>query len=135
METAVSVQSSNRQLKSFGLTVGSVFLFMGAWPVLWRGQGPRWWALILGGALLPSGLIMPVVLRKPYQLWMRLAHALGWINTKIVLSIMFYAVFTPAAIIMRLIGVDPMNRSLQSSADTYRLVRHPRSASHMKHQF
>ena len=127
--------NTNRQLRSFGLLVGGIFLVMGMWPVLWRGQDPRLWALAVGGSLLLPGLLMPVVLRKPYELWMRLAHVLGWINTRIILSIIFYAVFTPVAFVMRLTGADPMNRSFLSSANTYRVLRQPRSASHMKHQF
>jgi hypothetical protein len=84
--------------------------------------------------MLP-GLVWPAVLRKPYDLWMGLAHVLGWINTKIILSIMFYTVFTPAAFIMRLIGRDPMTRDFDANASTYRVLRQPRDASHMKNQF
>lgn len=126
---------TNRQLRSFGLLVGGIFLVMGMWPVLWHGLDPRLWALVLGGSLLLPGLLMPAVLRKPYELWMRLAHVLGWINTRIILSIMFYTVFTPVALVMRLIGTDPMNRSFLSSVETYRVLRQRRSPSHMKHQF
>src|SRR5687767_12919091 len=86
-----------RQLRSFGLTVGGVFLALGIWPVLWRAEDARSWAVVLGGSTLLAGLLAPALLRKPYELWMGLAQVLGWINTRIVLGIIFYAVFTPMA--------------------------------------
>jgi hypothetical protein len=131
----MQTQQPKRQLRSFGLTVGGVFLFVAIWPLLRRGQNPRLWALLLGGALFLAGVIVPTVLRRPYQLWMRVADVLAWINTRIILSIIFYAVFTPAAVIVRLIGKDPMNRMFLPNVDTYRVLRSPRNASHMKHQF
>ena len=128
-------QYSKKQLRSFGLTVGGIFLVIAAWPWLRRGQDPRQWALILGSALVLPGIIAPSILRRPYRWWMQLAHILGAINSRIILAVMFYTVFTPMAIAMRLIGKDPMNRSFASNAGTYRIPRQARNASHMKHQF
>ena len=127
--------TSKEQLRSFGLTVGGIFLAVAIWPLLRRGQDVRAWALVLGSLLVIPGAVAPLILRKPHELWMRLAHVLGWVNTRIILGIVFYLVFTPTAFILRLFGCDPMNRSLVSSADTYRVPREPRDASHMKHQF
>ena len=131
----MKTQHTNRQLRSFGLTVGGMFLLIAIWPALRHGRDFHVWAFVLSGALLLPGIAMPAALARPYQLWMGLAHVLGWINTKIILTIMYYAVFTPVAIITRWMGKDPMNRKFVSDADTYRVLREPRNASHMKHQF
>lgn len=45
-----------------------------------------------------------------YKAWMKFAHALGWVNTRIILSIVYFLIFTPLALIFRLIGKDPMER-------------------------
>jgi hypothetical protein len=63
------------------------------------------------------------------------ARVLGAINTRILLSVLFYGLFTPIALIMRLRGKDPMRRAPRPELDTYRIVRTPRDASHMRHQF
>jgi hypothetical protein len=47
----------------------------------------------------------------------------------------FFAVFTPVALFMRMIARDAMNRALEPKADSYRVPKGPRAASHMKHQF
>jgi hypothetical protein len=124
-----------KQLRSFGLTVGSIFALISVWPVVWRGQPPRLWSLILGGVLLLLALVWPHSLAQVYRLWMTVGEMLGWINTRILLGLLFYGMFTPLGLLMRLRGKDPMRRTLAPEADTYRVVRQPRPSSHMRHQF
>ena len=66
---------------------------------------------------------------------MFVGHCLGWVNTRILMTLMFYAVFTPAALVMRMIGRDAMTRRLDSSATSYRVLRTPRPPSHLSHPF
>ena len=60
---------------------------------------------------------------KPlYRGWMKFAHGLGWVNTRIILTLVYYLVFSPLAILFKIIGKDPMNRKI-GSADTYWIER------------
>jgi len=127
--------SDTKQLRSFGLIVGGIFALIGVWPAVWRGQPLRLWSLILGGMLLVLALAWPRSLTQVYRLWMTVGEVLGWINTRLILSGLFYLVFTPLGLYMRLRGKDPMRRTLAPEAESYRVVRQPRSASHMRHQF
>jgi hypothetical protein len=61
-------------------------------------------------ALLVPALTKPSLLRIPSALWWRLAHGLGWFNTRLVLSAFFFLVFTPVGLAMRLCGRDPLRR-------------------------
>ena len=123
-----------KQLRSFGLIVGGIFALIGVWPALWRAQ-PRLWSLLLGGVLIALALVWPRSLAQVYRLWMTVGEVLGWINTRLILGVLFYGLFTPMGLLMRLRGQDPMRRTLTPEADTYRVVRQPRPASHMRHQF
>ena len=123
------------QWRSFGLIVGSVFAVIGAWPAVKNGLPPRLWALAAAGVLIVPALAYPPILKYPYAAWMALGRALGWINTRIILSILFYGVFTPIGAIRRALGKDSMQRSFDADAETYRQVRDPRPGSHMKRQF
>jgi hypothetical protein len=49
--------------------------------------------------------------------------------------VLFYLLFTPLGVYMRLRGKDPMRRTLAPEAESYRVVRQPRPAAHMQHQF
>ena len=127
--------SDTKRLRSFGLIVGSIFTLIGVWPAVWRGQPLRLWCLILGGVLMALALVWPRSLTQVYRLWMTVGEVLGWINTRIILGVLFYLVFTPLRWCMRLRGKDPMQRTLAPEAESYRVVRQPRPSSHMRHQF
>src|SRR5262245_59382973 len=108
-----------KQLRSFGLIVGGIFALIGIWPAVWRGQ-PRLWSLLLGGVLMALALVLPHSLAQVYRLWMTVGEVLGWINTRIILGVLFYGLFTPMGLFMRLRSKDPMRRTLAPEAETYR---------------
>jgi Saxitoxin biosynthesis operon protein SxtJ len=124
-----------KALRSFGLIVGGIFGVIGLWPLVVRSASPRLWALALGILLVGPALVAPRVLAPAHRLWMGLAELLGWINTRIVLSIVFFAVITPMGAVMRLLGKDPMRRGFERTASTYRVNRTARQPSHMLRQF
>ena len=124
-----------KTLRSFGLLVGGVFGVIGLWPWLVRGQGTRAWALALCAVLVGPALVVPRVLGPAHRLWMVLAEVLGWINTRILLSVVFFALITPMGVAMRLLGKDPMRRGFERTASTYRVNRTSRPPGHMVRQF
>jgi len=128
-------EATPKQLRSFGLLVGAIFALIGVWPVVWRGDDLRLWAVIVAGVLIVPALIMPGCLRLVYRAWMTLGEALAWVNTRIILSVIFFIVFTPVGLLMRLRGKDPIRRGWEPGATTYREVRQPRPGSHMQQQF
>jgi hypothetical protein len=46
--------------------------------------------------------------------WMLFAHALGWVNTRILLSIFYLIILAIPAIILRLLRRDPLRRSFHN---------------------
>jgi len=127
--------SSQKDLRSFGLIVGGGFALIALWPVVWHGLPVRMWALIMAVPLLLSALTFPRILRYPFRVWMLIGHCLGWLNQRILMTLMFYAVVTPAAIVMRVSGRDPLQRRFDPAATTYRVLKAPRPASHLQHPF
>ena len=129
-------KSDIKQLRSFGLMVGGVFAAMGLWPVLFRGDDPRLWALVLASLLVIPALVLPRSLEPVYRGWMAIGYVLGWINTRIILGAIFYGLFTPIGLFRRfLLAKDSMHRRFEPEADSYRVVRQPRPPLHMKRQF
>lgn len=124
-----------KQLRSFGLLVGGAFGVIGLWPQLFRSESPRPWALILATVLIGLGLMLPGSLGPAYRVWMRIGHVLGWINTRIILGMAYYAFFTPLGHLIRLLGRDPMRRNFTPDTDTYRVLRSPRPPDHLHRQF
>ena len=126
---------TKKTLRQFGLMVGGIFLFIGLWPWVWRHETVRLWAVVPGTLLIAAGAVIPSLLREIYKGWMFLGHILGWINTRIILGVLFYGIVTPMGVVMRLAGRDPMRRSFDPDAQTYRVIRQARPASHMKNMF
>jgi len=123
-----------RRLRSFGCLMGGICVGLGLWSVVAHAD-PRWWAIVIGVLLGVLGLTRPMALRSFYLLWMRVGHALGWVNTRLILGAIFYGVMTPMAVVMRLFGRDPLHLRLDRGADSYRVPSEPRPIAHLWHQF
>jgi len=126
---------TNKQLRSFGLTVGGVFVGIGVWPLMIYSSAPRWWSLILAALLILPAAMYPKSLFWPYKGWMMLGHILGWINTRIILGVIFYLIVTPIGVFRRWLGKDPMGQNLRPDSDSYRITRQARPASHLTRQY
>jgi hypothetical protein len=128
-------QATDKELRQFGLIVGGVFSVIGLWPVMFRAESPRLWAIILGSLLIALGAMVPQTLKQVHHGWMKIGHVLGSINTRIILGIVYYLLITPMGIVMRLMGKDSMHRAVGENVDTYRVVRTVRPRHHMRNQF
>lgn len=128
--------SLNRgKLRSFGLLVGLIFSLLGIVPVITKGRSVRLWALALSAALIISSLLSPRLLVRPYGAWMALGRVLNWINTRIILGIIFYAIITPMAVVMRMFGYDPLSLLFDDSILTYKVRVKSKNPKHMERQF
>ncbi len=70
--------------------------------------------VLIGLVLLILSIVAfsPTLLRPVFKLWLKVAHAVGWFNTQLLLSIVFILVFIPTGLIMRLFRKDPMKRKI-----------------------
>lgn len=113
-------------LRKFGLVVGGVFAGLGVLS-LWRG-GWEWTTVRavlvgLGGTLVVIGVLAPVVLRPVHRAWMTLAFAMGFVMTRVILSVAFFGVVTPIGAVMRWLGKDPLPKRPDPAAGSYWIVR------------
>jgi polyferredoxin len=108
----------------FGLTVGTAFAVLGI--VSWaRGHvtAPQvLWAL--GVPLIVIALVAPSVLRPVQRVWMGAATVLGAVNTRIILSAVFFLLLTPLGLVRRLFS-DPLRRSLGDRSGSQWVRREP----------
>jgi hypothetical protein len=96
--------------RSFGVTVGAVACLAAAY-LWWRGSVQN--AAILGAigtVLVALGLAAPRMLYWPSLVWWKLVHVLGYINARIILTILFALLLVPLSALWRLTGKDPLGR-------------------------
>ena len=114
---------SKKILREFGIVIGFGIPFFIGWLIpLISGHGFRLWSLFIGLPLICFGVFIPSLLFYPYKAWMALGKYLGWINSRIILGMVFIIVLQPIAIFMRLLGYDPL-KTKKESLKTYREVR------------
>lgn len=111
---------SNKQLREFGFLIGFTFpLLVGLILPLIRGHSFMFWTLWISFPLIFLGSLKPSLLFYPYKAWMRLGYVLGWINSRVILGIVFILVLLPISFIMKLFGYDPL-KIKQTEQKTYR---------------
>lgn len=100
---------SDEKLREFGLLIGfGIPLLFGLFLPLIAGHQFRIWTLYIGIPTLIIGFVKPRLLINIYNGWIKLGYILGWINSRIILAIVFILVLQPIAIIMKLVGHDPL---------------------------
>jgi hypothetical protein len=101
---------TNAQARKSALLVAAVLLAVAAWNV-YRG---RTTVVIIfasvGAALLVAGLLVPPAARAFHAAWMKFAEGLGHVNSRVLLTLMYYVAVTPYGIVSRLVGRDPLGR-------------------------
>ncbi|GKS58891.1 hypothetical protein YTPLAS18_24180 [Nitrospira sp.] len=126
---------TKKTLREFGLLIAGVALVYALWPLVFRGEAVREWAAGIAALFGLTGLAAPSALKYPYRGWMMVGHALGWFNTRVLLGLLYYGLVVPMGLAMKMMGKDPMRRSLVPGMQSYRVERTPRPASHMKNMF
>lgn len=120
--------------RSFGLSVGLVSMAFGAIG-LWRAHTTLGTTLaVIGGLLVVFGLVAPSALRVPNRWWWRFAQALGWVNSRILLTLFFAVVFTPAGWVMRATGRSPL-RAAGKGSNWVPYPARSRDRRHFEHSF
>lgn len=116
------MQRTADQARKSALAVAGVLLLIALWnvykdrPVVYFTLGGTAVTLALIGFFWPRGAILFD------RSWMFAAGVLGYINSRILLSIMFYVIITPYGLIMRLFGRNTMNRR-GADSETYWIPR------------
>jgi len=94
------------------LVIVGIILFLRDNP----GSLPVWVTAILFYVI---GMARPQWLSQPYAAWMKLAFALSWINSRILLCVIFYGIMAPAGLAMRLFRFDPLDRRIEKGKKSY----------------
>ena len=127
------VQPSKSQLRTFGLLFSSFLggIFGLALPLLLANPWPLWpW--IIAAIITSLALLLPGLLIYLYRPWLKFGAIAGWINTRIILVLLFYGMFTPIGLVMRMFGADPLRKRFEPDSDSYRINIEPQPCDHME---
>ena len=120
----VELDLSKKSLRKFGITIAFALSVIGIF-IFWKGsvKATAFWLWGVAALFLLSGLIIPNILTWFYQFWMGLAFTLGWFMTRLLLGIMYYLIFTPVGLSIRLFGGDLLKKKMNKSSTSYWIKR------------
>lgn len=133
---SIDMPQTPAQLRSFGLLTGSIFavLFGLLFPWLSERSIPLWPWIVMVVFWLPA-LLLPRLLQPVYSLWMKIGHVLGWINTRIILGLLFFLLFVPLGLLMRVLRQGHIQQMNNSTEASLRQPSHPRPRKHFERLF
>ncbi len=131
-----SYSTDKKTLRSFGLTSGVIVILLFGILIPWL-RGFEWpaWPWILSGVLILAGLLVPGALGPVFKIWMKFGHIMGKINTTIILTVVFYVMFTPVSLIMKIIDRDVLHRKFDKNTDSYRIASEDPEIEKMERPF
>jgi len=113
-----NIKSTKKDLRKFGITVGGV-LILAAVVLFYFTKPAAIYFAIIGGILVSLGLVFPQGIKPLNKIWMGLAIVLGFFMSRLILTILFYIVLTPIALLAKLVGKKFIDLKYDKSAKTY----------------
>jgi hypothetical protein len=114
-------ETKTGELRKFGIIVGSVLMVLGIFPLL-KGEELNLYLILPGGIIFITALIRPALLGPVNKMWLKAGHLLGRINSFIILSVIFYLIFTPMRSLLRIFSKEK-KFAFKPSRDSYWIRR------------
>jgi len=113
-----------KELREFAFIMAGAFpvVFCVILPWLFSHKIP-YWPLALSTVFLLQAFIYPRSLIPVQKLWMRVGAVIGWINTRIILSVLFYLLITPIGWMQRKRNKLYYKTGYQPQATSYKIPR------------
>ena len=99
----------------------AIVFFLAKWLSARAMPEPRFF-LMLGGIGAAVGLVcllLPFIARPLYYVWYALAACIGIVVANVIFGLLFYGIFTPMGLFMRVIGRDALNLKSKKGAATH----------------
>ena len=116
----VELSPAPKKLRQFSAAFMVFFLVVAVWNGVAQGHvrsGAIWATVAIAMGL--TGLLKPAAIAPIFIGWMIVTFPIRWTVSKVVLALLFYLVFTPLALLFRVIGRDALNRHSQPDTNSY----------------
>ena len=133
LEEIKNIKSEKKDLRDFGITFGVLLGVLGG-LLWWKGKDTYTIFAILSIAFFFFGLVLPNLLKPLQKVWMMFAVVLGWFMTRLILSVLFYLVFTFIGLGSRLMGKKFLDLNIDKSKNSYWIYREPVQFSREKYE-
>ena len=137
MTTESNTAMSGPELRQFGLLFGAILILLfGLLLPFLIGYGVPAWPWVVALLFTVLALLAPTALTPFYCGWMRFGLFAAFINTRIILFVLYYALFVPTGLVMKLFGRDALARTTGGkTTDSYRVASAVRPNDHFERPY
>ena len=118
LEEIKNIKSEKSDLRNFGIIIGIVLLIISGF-LFWKEKESFQLFLAIGITLFLTATAIPAVLKPVYWIWMIFAIILGWFMTRVILSLLFYVLFTSIGLTLRFFGKQFLELRWDKSKESY----------------
>lgn len=120
-----TLDTSNKELRKFGLLLSIVLCIVAGVMLI---KNNTHWRILAGiaGVLLLFGLLTPPSIKWFYKLWMTFGLSIGWIMTRVILTLTFYLFITPMGLFLKIIlRKDLLDEKIEKKKETHWKIYKP----------
>ncbi len=119
-------QVTSREARKTTLIVAGALTVITA-LLVYRGRTTNAWVFAgVALTLVIIGLFVPPLAKLFHRVWLLIAVKLGWVNSRILLTLVYFLMFVPYKLVSRIFGRDPLQLR-QPAGDSY---WHKRETTH-----
>jgi membrane-associated phospholipid phosphatase len=106
-----------KSLRKFGITMGIAFLVITLFLLIRHKYNIL--PILISAVFFILAFTIPILLKPIYIIWMKLAFVLSWFNTRLILLIIFYLIFTPFGFVIKFLGKDLLDLKIEKDKPSY----------------
>lgn len=111
------IKSTSKELREFGWVMGIACALITGISA-WKGHNFLAWA-VAAAIFVVTGFFYPQGLKPLQKIWMTLAVLMGWVMSRIILSIVFYLILTPISLLTRIKGNSHLDLRFRTDQSSY----------------
>mgnify|MGYP000507074607 CR=1 FL=1 len=113
-----NIKTGKKAIREFGILIG-IILFIIAGVLFYKEKESFEIFIWLSVVIVSLGLMLPIILKPFYLIWMTSAAILGWFMTRFILSFFFYIVISPIGLTLRFFGKQFLELRWDKSKESY----------------
>jgi len=117
-EEIKNIKSERSDVRNFGFIIGVVLLIISGF-LFWKEKESFQIFIVIGITIVLTASAIPRVLKPVYWIWMIFAVTFGWFMNLLILSLLFYVVFTSIGLTLRVFGKQFLELRWDKSNETY----------------
>lgn len=108
-----------KEIRKFGITLGIILAIISG-VLFFKGSIiASQWLLAVSGISVLSAIFLPVLLFPVHKFMMWLSHYMGLVMTTVILSLVFYSIFTPISLLLKIVRKDLLDKGIDKRVSSY----------------